>query len=160
MFRRLYSDGSKSIPSLNRRSSLTNLGDLGPHQQQPQPRFQSTLTQSHGITKSFHCKADLPRASVATETVQSSELAPESPEIGHVYANPAYPSHFETSTVQIGGLPFYIPRDAAAAAAASQGLSLEPHQKLRDIHSKWFIRKLSSITSLLYLNKLRVRSES
>ena len=77
MFRRLYSDGSKSIPSLQVNSTSKT------HQQ--------------------------------TEHLEMSDR--------HVYANPSYhPGHFEAATMQIGGLPFYLPpRDAA---------SEQPHQKV------------------------------
>ena len=96
MFRRLYSDGSKSIPSL-----------------------QAPTTASTSDTRSqFEATGSKPFA-------DPMEMADR-----HVYANPSYPSHFEAAfaastassvqtasnnaaTMQIGGLPFYLPKDAS-----------------------------------------------
>lgn len=89
MFRRLYSDGSKSIPSL----------------------------QTSSVERRENKNLELNHSEVLNN--------------GHVYANPSY-SAAGSNTMQIGGLPFYLPRESASG---------EPHQKLRDIR-KWLIGKL------------------
>lgn len=98
MFRRLYSDGSKSIPSLQAPTASSS---------DNRSQFEATSN-----SKPFD---------------DPMEMADR-----HVYANPSYPSHFEAAiaasnsasnsvsnsasnnaaTMQIGGLPFYLPRDA------------------------------------------------
>ena len=98
MFRRLYSDGSKSIPSLQAPTASSS---------DNRSQFEATSN-----SKPFD---------------DPMEMADR-----HVYANPRYPSHFEAAiaasnlasnsesnsasnnaaTMQIGGLPFYLPRDA------------------------------------------------
>ena len=86
MFRRLYSDGSKSIPSL-----------------QVNPTSLSKTTRSSEV-----------------EHNNRLEMSDR-----HVYANPSYHTgHFEAATMQIGGLPFYLPPQDAPAA------SEQPHQKV------------------------------
>ena len=99
MFRRLYSDGPKSIPSSLQTNTRINR----------------------------HKPSD-----AAENALEMSDR--------HVYANPSYPGHFEAPTMQIGGLPFYLPRDAA---------SEQPHHKVRgsgleppDEHIRKFSLKL------------------
>merc|ERR1712223_1897295 len=96
MFRRLYSDGSKSIPSL----------------QAPTASTSDTRSQFEAASSKLERPFDDP-----------TEMADR-----HVYANPTYLSHFEANsanpncaqtasnnaaTMQIGGLPFYLPKDAS-----------------------------------------------
>merc|ERR1712223_849158 len=99
MFRRLYSDGSKSIPSL----------------QAPTASNSDTRSQFEAASSKLERPFDDP-----------AEMADR-----HVYANPTYLSHFEANsanpnwaqtasnnaaTMQIGGLPFYLPKDASEPA--------------------------------------------
>merc|ERR1712079_639142 len=96
MFRRLYSDGSKSIPSL----------------QAPTASTSDTRSQFEAASSKLERPFDDP-----------TDMADR-----HVYANPTYLSHFEANsanpnwaqtasnnaaTMQIGGLPFYLPKDAS-----------------------------------------------
>ena len=86
MFRRLYSDGSKSIPSL-----------------QVNPTSSSKTTRT-GSSEVEHNRLEMSDR--------------------HVYANPSYHTgHFEAATMQIGGLPFYLPPQDAP-------VSEQPHQKV------------------------------
>ena len=122
MFRRLYSDGSKSIPSLQAPTASSS---------DNRSQFEATSN-----SKPFD---------------DPMEMADR-----HVYANPSYPSHFEAAiaasnsasnsvsnsasnnaaTMQIGGLPFYLPRDAPEST----------HQKHND-NRKSIFSKLFDILS-------------
>ena len=123
MFRRLYSEGSKSIPSL-----------------------QAPTTASTSDTRSqFEATGSKPFA-------DPMEMADR-----HVYANPSYPSHFEAAfaastassvqtasnnaaTMQIGGLPFYLPRDGAEST----------HQKPKEIRKSKGIIKIFPSRTIFY----------
>ena len=49
----------------------------------------------------------------------------------HVYANPSYPGHLEVGTMQIGGLPFYLPQQHHQEESSADSPSKQqPHPHL------------------------------
>lgn len=111
MFRRLYSDGSKSIPSL---PSLP----AAPSTTSPRTMFSRQPRPENGSERPNPFLSHFLTASKA-----SSNDMEMTEDCRHVYSNPNYPMHERgpsglnglndfngfNNTMQIGGLPFYLP---------------------------------------------------
>lgn len=103
MFRRLYSDGSKSIASL---PSL-------PANQPQQPSFE--------VDTSFR------PSFLSAKSGKGQPDQMEMTDCHHVYTNPGYPADH----MQIGGLPFYLPRDHSQKTSSEEDPVNDSKQTLR-----------------------------
>ena len=116
MFRRLYSDGSKSIASFPTASSS---------QPQTYPPRLDQMTPQKTLFSHFSKSSNIGNNTASITANGGSGM--EMTENCHVYANPSYPGHSEVGTIQIGGLPFYLPQQHHEESSADSPSKQQPH---------------------------------
>jgi len=134
MFRRLYSDGSKSIASFPTTVSSSHQPPRLLDQPHPTTIHSSSSLQqpqSHKTLLSHFSKRPPPQTHLTSPTSSNRMPAMEMTENCHVYANPSYPGHLEVGTMQIGGLPFYLPQQHHQEESSTDSPSKQqPHPHL------------------------------